>query len=146
MHPLLYLMPVIGVAFIWLMHRKAKSVEAQVAASQGWPSAPGTITRSGARVVNSVYYPAIRYDYAVGGQSFSATRYAFGNWSGTHQQVSEVLMGLPEGEQVPVYYDPAKPGFSVLRREAQAGFYRWFGWAIGAVLIGVFVMVLLVAP
>ncbi|MCP3730713.1 DUF3592 domain-containing protein [Sphingomonas sp. MG17] len=146
MHPLLYLMPVVGVGFIFFMNWMAKRVEAQLAASQRWPSVPGTITRSGARVVNSVYYPAIRYDYDVGGQRLSATRYAFGNWSGTYQQVSEVIAGLPEGGQVPVYYDPANPKFAVLERVAQGSFYRWFGWAIGCVLIAVFVLVLVVTP
>ena len=90
-------------------------------ASTGWPSVPGRVTSS--RTVTIVGRhgssgPDIHYTYAVGGNRYSGSRLEFGSYSANTSYASDAVAAFLEGADVPVYYDPAHPESSVLRRGA----------------------------
>jgi Protein of unknown function (DUF3592) len=95
----------------------------QARESSGWPSTPGTITRSAIHQVannkenqpETTYYPHIQYRYAVFGKGYTADRIAFGSPSGGDQgQAQKIVDRYFTGKTVTVYYDPDDPSVAVL--------------------------------
>lgn len=89
-------------------------------ASVRWPTVPGVILYSGTKSASVLRGgPAtvadVRYRYDVDGRSYEGTRISVGQYGtggGGHARAESAR--YPQGNDVAVYYDPAKPGESVL--------------------------------
>ena len=57
----------------------------------------------------------VQFDYEVGGQRYTGTRYRYGGFNASDRHAHEVVAALPVGTQVEVYYNPEAPGNSCLR-------------------------------
>jgi hypothetical protein len=94
-------------------------VEARASAS--WPSVPGRVTSSRSVMIvgrHGSSGPDVRYTYAVGTNRFSGSRLEVVTYSSNTSYASDAVAAFQEGSDVPVYYDPAHPERSVLRRGA----------------------------
>jgi hypothetical protein len=95
-----------------------------------WPRTPGTVTHSrikkgkgwsdmgqGQSTGGTVYRPKIIYSYEVGGKHFQGTRVQFGTrWrERVKSKAASAITPYPVGQAVQVYYDPQRPGDSVLK-------------------------------
>jgi hypothetical protein len=109
----------------WFQYRKVR-------ASRSWPSTPGRIAGGKVEMVmqssgdddgeRASYYPAIQYEYQVGGQTYRGGEIAFNQRTYSSQKEAEAaLRNYPEGGGVQVYYDPRQPGRAVLERKASVG-------------------------
>ena len=93
-------------------------------ASSSWPSAPGTIERSGLKARKSstnsrtTYAADVGYGFAVKGVVFAGNRVDFGSigsyGSSDPSSAEDILTAYPPGRDVRVYYDPENPEESVL--------------------------------
>ena len=129
-------------------------------ASLEWPAVPGEIV--GQSVYESVsgrlshspvthYTAEPEYTYAVAGTQYRSIRvcpFPANCGAGTEREHAEALLAqYPVGSQVDVYYDPAAPEISVLRRATDAdiaamegdvrtGWYLGIGLAVAALVLG----------
>jgi hypothetical protein len=90
-------------------------------ASTHWPSVPGRITSSRTVMITGRHGSSgadIRYSYSVGGSRFDGSRLEVVSYSSNTSYASDAVAEFREGQDVPVYYDPARPERSVLRRGA----------------------------
>jgi uncharacterized protein DUF3592 len=117
------------------MIRESRLREAALA----WPSVSGRIVDS--RVVLSVgrrtyYHVAVSYDYVAAGRHFAGDSIWLTGRSVflTPEAAGRFLDRYPVGNRVPVYYDPADPGFSTLIR-AGNGMQEWRYLEYGLVLL-----------
>jgi len=101
----------------------------KAAASQGWPSVPGVVSRTGVEAsVQGVdddsppsYSPRVTYRYQVMGVEVENSRIAFGGVaSGSRKKAEQFTAGYPVGTPVTVYYNPADPKDAVLERAAKS--------------------------
>jgi hypothetical protein len=96
----------------WVAHQRGrKSLE--------WPHVQGTVTASLVRTSQSdsggSYYPAVDYEYQVGGQKYESSRIGVGGAASVNSLAAEAVVSkYAPGTKVAVYYDPAKPGYAVL--------------------------------
>jgi len=105
----------------WNQNRLAGLPEA----SLGWPSVSGLIVRStldvrtsilrGRRTVHDVQ---VIYEYVVGEQSYRNDVIRFDQAELSLAEKEALVSSHPVGRTVPVYYNPARPGQSVLLRGA----------------------------
>ena len=114
---------IIGIVLIILYFRnKSKSK-----ASQQWPSVMGQIVERKVRVDTSYdedgisttsYLPEITYSYTVAGIEYQAHRVAFGSTPSfnSNKKAEEFLTPYLEGAAVKVFYNPEKPGETVLNQ------------------------------
>lgn len=112
---------IIGIVLIILYFRnKSKSK-----ASQAWPSVTGQIVERKVTVNTSYdedgisstsYLPQITYTYTVNGLDYEAHRFAFGSTPSfnSNKKAEEFLLPYSQGAAVRVFYNPEKPGESVL--------------------------------
>ena len=117
--------------------------------SRTWPSVPGTIVastvgsyRSG-EALGRRYYPAVRYTYAVGGREYRSKRIQFDELATnrTQEHIAAILARkYPLGATVPVYYDPSRPGRSVLE-PGQTGAHGCGPYGCAFIVVGLFVIV-----
>ncbi|MER8462547.1 DUF3592 domain-containing protein [Mesorhizobium sp. M1396] len=84
-------------------------------------------------------FPAITFEYKVGGKKFQSSRYSvkenLGNFG-----VAETLAQFPRGAEVTVFYNPADPGKAVIERTMPDGAFKFMvqlsaGLVIGAVVL-----------
>ena len=97
-------------------------------ASTHWPTVPGRITSAKTVFIvgrHGSSGPDIRYTYAVGGRQFAGSRLEVVTYSANTSYASDAVAEFQEGAEVPVHYDPAHPGSSVLRTGA-----NWVAYAI----------------
>ncbi|MEZ5304726.1 MAG: DUF3592 domain-containing protein [Verrucomicrobiales bacterium] len=108
------------------------------AASESWRQADGKITnstverkssRSRRRKGNSRrktrFYPEVTFRYDVAGSSYDGDRLRFFSKGYKDEAEARAIAGqFPAGSTRPVFYDPEKPGESVLQRGLQDG---WIG-------------------
>ena len=104
----------------WHQNRLAGLPEA----SLGWPSVSGLIVRStldvrspALRPERTVHNVRIVYEYVVGTQSYQNDLVRFDQAEISLAEKEALVSAHPVGRTVSVYYDPAKPGRSVLLRE-----------------------------
>ncbi|MBN1808753.1 MAG: DUF3592 domain-containing protein [Planctomycetes bacterium] len=133
------------------------SVVAKAKASAGWPSAKGRIERSSldSRRTRSTdsrghgrettsYYADIMYSYTVDGRKYSGGKVRYGASSTSRAAADKLVEKYRAGEDVDVYYDPAKPEESVLEPGAVWQSYLMLGigilLAIGGLLLFVWAM------
>jgi hypothetical protein len=94
-------------------------------ASKKWPSVEGKVTSSYVqKQVRSIkdsskkptYYPKVRYQYSVGGKSYTGDRISFSGGEGGEKKskAQAVVNRYPSGQKVIVYYDPKHPERAVL--------------------------------
>jgi hypothetical protein len=120
-------------------------------ASESWPLVTGKIitsrigsstthsSRGGASKMSSSdtdYSVELRYIYEVEGQTYQGHRLRFG--SNSHDKRSDAQKEqrqFPEGKKVPVYYNPEKPGRSVLVRGTSSNWGQLIGLSI-CLLVG----------
>ena len=93
--------------------------------SRYWPVTSGEMIDSGvgvwyrrlAQVGPALYFPEVRFSYAVNGKSYIGTRYAMEPqcvWSTDEVAAREIAAKLHSGCEVSVYYKPDQPEFAVL--------------------------------
>lgn len=88
-------------------------------ASERWPQVQGTVKASSVDTQrtkrSALFVPRVRYDYAVGGQSFSSEVLAFTNVaSGDSSEAHDVVRRYPVGASVAVHYSPDEPQLACL--------------------------------
>jgi hypothetical protein len=120
-------MPV-GAFIIYAGYDHLKHAEA----THSWPSTQGKVVisrvikktsysserrRRGYNSRTTTYNPKIRYQYQVGGRSYKSNQisYLTNDYSGW-KRANDLVKQYPKGRKVTVYYDPAKPSESVLKR------------------------------
>jgi len=123
---------------IWLGFRSYSwpATEGEVVDSSDQSFVTAGLTGSAATGVGDVRWreTAYGYTYSAGGRSYHSATYCFGGWS------ERITASYRLGEKVTVYYDPADPQRSVLRRGVT------FGALFGLVLLiiaGVYAICLL---
>jgi hypothetical protein len=133
-------------AYLWWLGAKGD-------ASTAWPSAVGSVleSRMEQRQVNAggerdntwEYFPQLRYQYQVQGQTYHSTNRRFPNpgYSRSQQEVAAILARYPAGAQVRVYYNPANPAEACL--ETGQHWTAWAGKAITLLIVAVAVWLLL---
>ncbi len=98
-------------------------------ASAGWPATEGKIIHTEVRAsssgdsLNTVYYPQIRYEYSVLGQTYTGSQITFGGTpaKNTLREAKKALAAYPYGASVTVYYNPENPQDAVLKRTLRGG-------------------------
>jgi hypothetical protein len=105
--------------------------------AKSWPTAQGTVTRSGVRQGTSkdsdgdssvVHYPDVEYTYSAAGQEMSSERIGVGPGHSMSQGAAErIAARYPLGARVTVFYDPAKPDYGVLEAGARPMVVLAFG-------------------
>lgn len=122
---------------VWGLSQRSKA-NALVSAARHWPTAPGIITSAqivrGGTVRTPTFAPVVRYDYEVGGRRYSGERLRPGYVKvGSNAAAERMLQRYPVNQAVPVRYDPAHPGSSVLELETSSS--PLITSAAGAVLL-----------
>jgi hypothetical protein len=101
-----------------------------------WKEAPGRIVRSEATSVEregkALKAAAIDYEFTLALKPVRGSRVSIGEILPGSPRVDEVLKRYPAGASVPVFYDPANPGRSVIERELPPNFNAI--WVFVAVL------------
>ena len=136
---------IVGIGLVAFMRRR----HALVRASQGWPTAPGTVLESEVRryglsvETGRRYYPAVRYRYEVAGRSYVGKRLYFDEMAWASRSTAARLAGkYSPGATVTVRYDPHDPARALLEPGLSgAGNYGVLGCAL--VVIGLFFVVYL---
>ncbi len=94
----------------------------------GWPQAAGRVTKSAVatrhqrpsgKATQLINFPAIEYEFAANGQTYTGKRIAVGEDTGG-ANIEATLARYPVGAAVAVYYDPSDPENCVLERGAPA--------------------------
>lgn len=90
-----------------------------------------SVVMHGDRRVGATFYrPAIRYRYAVDGQSYEGTTYQISpGFFDTRDQAAAIADSYGPGERVAVYYRPDDPGQAYLAR-SEVTWLEWVGLAI----------------
>lgn len=109
----------------WLLNVTMLKSLKELIFAQRWQSVSGRIAVSkaiGERQLKGgiIYYPHVKYEYQVGGQSYINNRiYAGGLREGIrHEETvqNNVTKEYPVGKEVQVYYNPANPAESALKK------------------------------
>lgn len=118
-------------------------------ASLSWPQVMGTVTRNTLEKYETHdddgyslrYSPRVEYQYVAGGVSHTSTRLALSQTSYADPKKAQAeLDRFPPGAQVAVYFDPRKPSYSVLIRQARgSGFLLWAGLIMLVVVLAALV-------
>jgi len=119
--------------------------------SRSWTSAPGQIVSSKIDVVyrsrhsSSLFRVAVRYQYRVERDTLTGRRIAFGDrfWSSfqSQSQAEAARQAYPEGKDVTVFYDPARPARCTLDRNLDRGrYFRLTAAAVGLLAAGAAVL------
>ena len=133
---------ILGIALFWIGWYQRKKMQASLA----WPQVPGTITGTSIEASESRdsddgyttnFTPKVVYRYEVGGRTFAGTRLAWAERSFPSPQRAQVELAMyPVDAPVTVYYNPEKPGDSVLIRKAPgASFILWAGAIILVIVV-----------
>jgi hypothetical protein len=142
----LFVLGLFGTVTAWLDWRKGVR-------SSSWPAVPGKIIHSHTKKVKgggssigqsnapklTSYRPLIIYSYEVSGLKLEGRRIQFGSEPHTQarSKVEESVSEYPAGSTVTVYYDPAKPAESVLKRGVNAFWNRRKIFSIALLAIGI---------
>lgn len=83
-------------------------------ASERWPTTEGTVVASGVETLRSRrttrFHPEVRYEYAVGGHTYSADTISFGgNDTGALPDAQRLTHRYASGTKLPVHYEPDDP-------------------------------------
>ena len=133
-------------AFGIYMFQRGSELNAQAVASESWVPAEGKILDSGYDLRRSrrgmqVATIKMRYEYSVGGNTYTGSNLSFENHSSHSRNVADaILKPYAPGATCTVYHDPQSPANSVLEKGVQSGnqFDMWMG--IAAILFGLFIL------
>ncbi|MFD2057545.1 DUF3592 domain-containing protein [Mesorhizobium calcicola] len=127
----------------------------EVRALSRWLPAPGKIisSRVEAREVRSSgsgsestdateirNFPAITFEYKVGGKTFQSSRYSVQENLGNFE-VKETLARFPRGATVTVFYNPVDPAKAVIERTMPEGAFKFMVQLSAGLVIGALVLV-----
>jgi hypothetical protein len=137
--------PVVAAPYLYFYRRTL----AKSKAADNWPLAPGRVKNSVMEETVSVWPAAIViYVYEVNGKQYRGTRVRFGGTGAMHPAAAQQVLAMyPIGATVSVYYDPERPGQSVLIPGGATPDKRLLwgaGMSAGAVMIGATMMALFV--
>lgn len=136
--------PVLAAPFVWF-HRRAG---ARAKAAADWPQVAGRVETSFMSQFAAWPAPIVTYSYEADGRRRHGSRVRFGGTGGMNPADAEQLLAsYPEGADVPVYYNPQRPGQSVLLHgdaAANKGLVWGAGCMAAAPLLGAVVMALFV--
>jgi len=110
-------------------------------ASASWPTADGVVTHSGVSHTKDSdggdsYSPEITYTYTVDNVDQNNNTIKFGENSYSDSgKADRIAATYPVGKNVAVYYDPEKPGRSVLEPGVSAGSYIVIGIGVMFIVI-----------
>nr|WP_258123866.1 DUF3592 domain-containing protein [Mesorhizobium onobrychidis] len=85
-------------------------------------------------------FPAITFEYKVGGKTFRSSRYSVQENVGNFA-VPETLARFPKGADVTVFYDPSDPAKAVIERNLPDGALKFMVQLSAGLLIGAVVLV-----
>jgi uncharacterized protein DUF3592 len=107
-------------------------------ASAGWPVTTGKVIASDIEITTvrggRMYWPRVRYTYAVLGAPYENGVIAFGlGGFGKETRAKEFTARYPVGRQVEVRHDPDDPQEACLETDDTAA-WRFAAWAIGPAL------------
>lgn len=85
-------------------------------------------------------FPAITFEYKVGGKKFQSSRYSVQENLGNFE-VAETLARFPRGADVTVFYNPADPGKAVIERTMPDGAFKFMFQLSAGLVIGTLVLV-----
>ena len=89
-------------------------------ASRFWKTTTGTILKADIKSTTDMegddsHEPRVTYSYRLNGIVHKSKRISYGRmWSNDYSEATDALQGKFENKQITVYYDPTKPGRSVL--------------------------------
>ena len=118
-------------------------------AAESWPQTTGRVENSFMEdKVSDWPAPIVVYTYSVGDRAYRGTRVLFGGTGAMNPTAAgQVLAAFPAGAEVPVFFNPERPGQSVLLRVAAGADKRLLwgaGVSAGAALAGATFMALIV--
>ena len=85
-------------------------------------------------------FPAITFEYKVGGKKFQSSRYSVKENLGNFE-VPETLAQFPRGAEVTVFYNPADPSKAVIERTMPDGAFKFMAQLSAGLVIGTAVLV-----
>ncbi|WP_245511615.1 MULTISPECIES: DUF3592 domain-containing protein [unclassified Mesorhizobium] len=85
-------------------------------------------------------FPAITFEYKVGGKTFRGSRYSVKENLGNFE-VAETLAQFPRGAEVTVFYNPADPSKAVIERTFPDGAFKFMAKLSAGLVIGTVVLV-----
>ncbi|BCH10320.1 hypothetical protein MesoLj131c_45780 [Mesorhizobium sp. 131-3-5] len=85
-------------------------------------------------------FPAITFEYKVGGRKFQSSRYSVKENLGNFE-VRETLAQFPRGAEVAVFYNPADPSKAVIERTMPDGAFKFMFQLSAGLVIGTAVLV-----
>ncbi|WP_179296306.1 MULTISPECIES: DUF3592 domain-containing protein [unclassified Mesorhizobium] len=85
-------------------------------------------------------FPAITFEYKVGGKKFQSSRYSVKENLGNFE-VRETLAQFPRGAEVTVFYNPADPSKAVIERTMPDGAFKFMFQLSAGLAIGTAVLV-----
>ncbi|MCA0031669.1 DUF3592 domain-containing protein [Mesorhizobium sp. B263B2A] len=85
-------------------------------------------------------FPAITFEYKVGGKKFQGSRYSVQENLGNFE-VTETLAQFPRGADVTVFYNPADPSKAVIERTMPDGAFKFMFQLSAGLVIGALVLV-----
>lgn len=85
-------------------------------------------------------FPAITFEYKVGGKKFQGSRYSVKENLGNFE-VTETLAQFPRGAEVTVFYNPADPSKAVIERTMPDGAFKFMFQLSAGLVIGALVLV-----
>lgn len=98
-----------------------KVVSSRVEAREVTSSGIGSESSTSTEIRN---FPAITYEYKVGGKTFQSSHYSVQENLGNFE-VAETLERFPRGAAVTVFYDPSSPGKAVIERTMPDGAFKF---------------------
>ena len=85
----------------------------------------------------------VTYTYQVNGVAYNGSRYGLDSLSGGESGAQAELAKHAPGNIVPVFYNPASPGESILNRAPPSTFWFWIIFAVlGYLIVSVFRMII----
>ena len=138
----------IGVSFLAFSGRRLFLA----ARSWSWPQVEGTVVNSYVMTAKAgrgghISFLEVVYKYTVAGQTYESKRWGFDERRpkyGSRSPVSgkriwhesDLLAAYPEGAPISVYYDPAKPASSAIKRTLGLITYLWLVLGMSFTLLG----------
>jgi hypothetical protein len=114
-----------------------KIVSSRVEAREVRSSGAGSDSSDSTEIRN---FPAITFDYKVGGKTFRGSRYSVQENLGNFE-VAETLARFPRGADVTVFYDPSDPNKAVIERTMPDGAFKFMVQLSAGLVIGALVLV-----
>lgn len=114
-----------------------KIVSSRVEAREVTSSGTGSESSTSTEIRN---FPAITYEYKVGGKTFQSSHYSVQENLGNFE-VAETLARFPRGAAVTVFYDPSSPGKAVIERTMPDGAFKFMVQLSAGLVLGALVLV-----